>query len=454
MYRVIVRSKRDADAVRSMLDGFYPGWDFEVVTLRGARSVEEALSELGTAVHPRRLNVLLLGREDSRLAEGLEGLLPPNAVVRLVPRARVRNARLELLARELEVARCAFRLGVRWSPEELGYVLTPGKGLGEQLEDFNIEPAFDVFILYFGGLRLLRDLLDLELPDEYLLILRMHDGEHRVYRGRRALAYLVIPETGLEIEARLLSAPEKSIELRLSKLIELNRDVLGVYAEVSRRALAEQAEDADVVVVPWSGGKDSTATLLLALDTVPREKLRVVYVDTGLEFPETASYVDEVSGMLGVEVIRVYAGVDRALAERGELPTHENRWCTGLKIAAIGSFVSGLAKEGRVLVVVGDRDSESERRAQRPPVRRANGAVRYVAPIKFWGTAHVQLFLISRGLPLNRLYDYGFYRIGCYICPSLRSWELRVITRNEGLMRELERAPFFRSFLARRLQDS
>jgi len=33
MYRVIVRSGKDADAVRAMLERFYPGWNVEVATL-------------------------------------------------------------------------------------------------------------------------------------------------------------------------------------------------------------------------------------------------------------------------------------------------------------------------------------------------------------------------------------------------------------------------------------
>jgi len=50
---------------------------------------------------------------------------------------------------------------------------------------------------------------------------------------------------------------------------------------------------------------------------------------------------------------------------------------------AVKSYFQELTKIGRVVVIVGARDPESERRAMRPPVRIEDN-IMYVAPIKFW----------------------------------------------------------------------
>ena len=63
---------------------------------------------------------------------------------------------------------------------------------------------------------------------------------------------------------------------------------------------------ADLVmrVVSVSGGKDSTATALLALDVDPGARL--VFADTGNEHPITLEYLDYLRGRLNhpIDVVR------------------------------------------------------------------------------------------------------------------------------------------------------
>ena len=173
-----------------------------------------------------------------------------------------------------------------------------------------------------------------------------------------------------------------------------------------------------------------------------------LFTDTGTEFPQTVEYVERLAAKLGVRLYKAYAGVDRELlAKRKPLPGHDSRWCTGLKIAATERAILELA-EGRTLVVLGDRDAESPRRSARPPVR-GMGEIVFAAPLRFWSAAHVQLYLYMNGVEPNPLYELGFYRIGCYMCPSLRSWELYII-RSTSLYYRLLRSPIFREFMMRR----
>jgi len=115
--KIVVRSKKDADAVKAMLRIHYPSWEVDMATLHGARQLESALRELEDIITSDSFVILMLGREDVELAEELRRVLPPNVAVHVVPRARIRNTRVEHLAREFAKARAKLRLGARWLRE-------------------------------------------------------------------------------------------------------------------------------------------------------------------------------------------------------------------------------------------------------------------------------------------------------------------------------------------------
>ena len=55
-------------------------------------------------------------------------------------------------------------------------------------------------------------------------------------------------------------------------------------------------------IVSVSGGKDSAATAILALETEPFESLRFVFADTGNEDQQTIDYVAYMADHLGIEI--------------------------------------------------------------------------------------------------------------------------------------------------------
>ncbi|RLE80629.1 MAG: hypothetical protein DRJ52_05955 [Thermoprotei archaeon] len=153
--------------------------------------------------------------------------------------------------------------------------------------------------------------------------------------------------------------------------------------------------------------------------------------------------METVSRKLGVRLEVAEAHVDSALEEKG-LPTNENRWCTRMKIEALYRKIRE-ASRGRTLIVVGDRDAESELRSKRPFVR-THEEFTQVAPLKLWSGSHVQLYLLKNNIPLNPLYLEGFYRLGCFICPALRSWEIMILKNNLKLIPG-DQLNLFKSFL-------
>lgn len=448
MLKVIVRSKRDADAVKAMLRTFYDDWDIGVATLHGARSIENVLDELEKSIDPHLYNIVLLGREDSGMVHELEDKVDVNVVVHMVPRARIRNTRLEHLFHELEVARSKIRLNVRWVSNRRVYRLSHGDG--ERLEGYSYNPAYDSFLGIGEGFRTrLSELLGFNIGSNPLLI-RMMGGKHLIYSGNILIGELEIPDEGVRPKAKTIS--DNIVDVDLEGLLSVNKEVLRVHESISLKLLEEYREWADTVIVPWSGGKDSTVALLLAVKAFGRDRVKAIYVDTGVEFPFTHKYVEELAEKLGIELHVSYARIDRELLRGAPMPTHDNRWCTRLKIETVSITLSRL-REGRTLIVLGDRDAESEKRSRRPPIRVEDKELVTITPVKMWGTFHVQLYLLLNNIPLNPLYEYGFYRIGCYICPALRSWEVYVMLKDKSISEALRDKPLYKKFLDHRLSS-
>lgn len=441
MLRIIVRSKRDADAIKAVIRKFYQGWNLSIGTLKGARSIDKAIDVLDRYRHSNEFIIVILGREDREIASKLELQTPLNFIVHTIPFAKVRNMRVEQLFYELELAKSRIRLTVTWDSVRKVFILQRG---GTPLEDLQFNPAFDVF---FGLGEKTRTYLSTVIGRRIglnPLLVREFGGLHKVYCGPKKTGILKIPDEGIEPRGEGFSSEVYDIEL--GKLIEFNSHILKLYESISLEFLRKFRDWTDTVVVPWSGGKDSTAALLLALKVFGSKKVTAVYADTGLEFPWTLEYVEMVSKLLSIKVYTIHVGLDKELKRGRNLPTHNNRWCTGLKINAIEKAVNEVA-QGNTLVVIGDRDAESERRGRRPLIKFITDNRLIVTPIKLWSAAHVQLYLTSNNIPLNPLYIIGFYRIGCYICPALRSWEVYLMTKDHDLVNSLISQPFYKDFI-------
>jgi len=234
---------------------------------------------------------------------------------------------------------------------------------------------------------------------------------------------MIVPDEGCNLQYFVLD--DKRIDNDLDKFKEHNRIHLFHHVTIARKFL-ESLGEPDIVVVSFSGGKDSLVTLDLALKHYGRDMVKAIYVDTGVDFPETSVYVDRVMEKLGVEIVKAYAPVKENIGSKG-LPSRSNRWCTIYKTMAFKKHLMSIRERyKKILVLVGDRDVESYARSRKPPIRRREGYLE-ASPLKQWATIHVQLYTWLNKLPENPLYFHGFYRLGCYICQALTGLEKQIM---------------------------
>ena len=180
------------------------------------------------------------------------------------------------------------------------------------------------------------------------------------------------------------------------------------------------------VTLSFSGGKDSLACYGLAKKAV--KDLTLVFVNTGLEFPETVRYVHEFALAHGNKLLEANAGsVFWEQVEAFGPPAKDFRWCCKVcKLAPLTDIIERTYAEGTI-TIEGNRALESFARSGMEFVERNPFVPNQVVlnPIRGWIAADVWAYIWWKGLEYNPLYEQDFERIGCYLCPSCLASEWR-----------------------------
>ncbi|MCL1861902.1 MAG: phosphoadenosine phosphosulfate reductase family protein [Proteobacteria bacterium] len=222
-------------------------------------------------------------------------------------------------------------------------------------------------------------------------------------------------------------------------------------------------------LVSVSGGKDSAATLILALKQFP-ESTFAVFADTGNEHEATLKYLDYLEQSLGIQIKRIRAdfsgrfarrrewvltrwpekGVSAARCERaasllvpsgnpfldlcmlkGRFPSRKAQFCTHeLKTVPLAEYALGFidTQEVDVWSWQGVRRDESANRAKSQGYEDLTGGLFAFRPIAGWTGQQTVDFVRLHGIKLNALYSQGMRRVGCMPCINASKAELAEIS--------------------------
>ena len=178
--------------------------------------------------------------------------------------------------------------------------------------------------------------------------------------------------------------------------------------------------DGKKFTVLWSGGKDSTASLLWVLNNVRNADFNVLYIEiTGNTDQRCNDYVLKTADSFGIEDRLIfhralYKGLDfYQLMERWGVPVIKYRWCLyKLKIPAFQSVPTKF-------IVSGTRKSDSKVREK---IVREISYSRFIGkwsfnPIWDWNREQVLDYLKDHGVKLNPCYDVLGHSGNCCYCP-------------------------------------
>ena len=174
------------------------------------------------------------------------------------------------------------------------------------------------------------------------------------------------------------------------------------------------------ITVSFSGGKDSLAAYGVAMKAL-KGGMELLFVNTGLEFPETVDYVN---GFAKKNDLKIHiAEANNAFKENVDTfgpPAKDFRWCCKVcKLGPITDMISRDYPDGTI-TIEGNRMLESFARSKIGFVSKNPFVPNQTTlnPVRTWNASEIWGYIWMKGLEYNPLYDRDFERIGCYLCAS------------------------------------
>jgi phosphoadenosine phosphosulfate reductase len=228
---------------------------------------------------------------------------------------------------------------------------------------------------------------------------------------------------------------DKIIEANLHSLNTLEKEAIDFIEEVAKQYKNN--------VVAFSGGKDSLVTLdLVAQSDV---EYNIIFSNTRLEYDETLKNI-QLIGQRYRRKVHIHENDKWDFWERFNQfgpPSRNSRWCCkSAKLSPVNELLDKLyPEEKEVLSFIGRRRYESFGRSKEKRVSQNPWIPKQVtaAPISNWNAFEVFLYIHKHNLTqlLNPLYDLGFVRVGCWLCPASSMSDLNIMEKSHPSLLKL-----------------
>lgn len=253
------------------------------------------------------------------------------------------------------------------------------------------------------------------------------------YRGRlvaktKGGSLYTAPELIMLEEPEPNGAPLRFVDV--PAMVEKNHDLLEKLVQDTIKKIyntyVEYRNKVDVFYVAFSGGKDSVVAFDLVQRALPHNQMKVLFGDTGMEFPDTYRVMDlikEKCEELGIEYLRASSKLNTEQTWRlfGP-PAVTNRWCcsvhkTSPQIMLLQEQTGNQGFTG--MAFTGIRGDESVSRSEYDDVNYGSKHRGQYSchPILEWNSAELFDYIYQENLILNEAYKKGNTRAGCLVCP-------------------------------------
>jgi len=179
-------------------------------------------------------------------------------------------------------------------------------------------------------------------------------------------------------------------------------------------------------IVMFSGGKDSTAMLLMMIEKGMQID-DIVFADTTVDFPEMHEHIERVENYINRKITRLkidfrdrFHHVKRNGKHGFGWPDSMNRWCTAEKKQIIERHLRGKNYTEYHGIAIDEREREN---------RNTGRNIKY--PLIEWGMTEREAleYCYDKGFNWGGLYE-NLTRVSCYLCPLSRLNELEYVYNN------------------------
>lgn len=217
-------------------------------------------------------------------------------------------------------------------------------------------------------------------------------------------------------------------------MVERNRDIMECLVQETIKKIynyfMEYRSKVDVYYVAFSGGKDSVVMLDLVSRALPHNDFKVLFGDTGMEFPDTYDVVNKIEEWCSyenIEFLRSKSKLDPNYTwNQFGPPAQTLRWCCSVhkstpQILLLRAITNNPKFKG--LAFTGVRGDESASRSEYDDISLGEKVKGQYSchPILEWNTAELFLYIYKNNLILNDAYKKGNGRAGCLVCPLATS---------------------------------
>lgn len=213
------------------------------------------------------------------------------------------------------------------------------------------------------------------------------------------------------------------------------------------------------IIVSYSGGKDSQACLLWAVNKYGNDKVTAVFSDTGWEHETTYEHIANTTSDLGVKLITLnskkYNGMVDLAVKKKRFPSTMARFCTS-ELKSIPMIDWVLDQTENLIIIQGIRGAESKKRSEmsiecrffkyyfEPYGFDKNGKPKchtyrkkeilewckkyddsIFRPVFYWSGKEVIDYILANNQLPNKLYYQGSKRVGCFPCVMTNKQELK-----------------------------
>jgi 3'-phosphoadenosine 5'-phosphosulfate sulfotransferase (PAPS reductase)/FAD synthetase len=211
------------------------------------------------------------------------------------------------------------------------------------------------------------------------------------------------------------------------------------------KKLPNEVQEAEVIFVNHSGGKDSQAMLAHLVKIGLKDKLVIVHADLGeMEWEPMHNWIESTSFGLSVNVVKGDIGFFELCRKYNKIPGGTLRFCTNeLKTKPCESFMKAYCAERgitKAISALGIRAEESPSRASKGEIIPKLKGTTKKHPLKLtvWNPIlghtleDVNSEIEKAGQEKHWVYSKGYTRLSCVMCPFGKINEHKMMAKDRN----------------------